>query len=542
MDKKYVRILAVAIISFMFLALFIYFTLPIINIIYIQNIFFIAVVVILVGCGMLLSTKNLSYIVNNQTKKIHVDELYRANKKGCLTFLSGVGVFLLAILLTIASQPIFRSNEYYDVIAQNITNEDFKTDFDKIDTSNYGMLPNVDSSLAQKKATILFGEEKGFGSKYQLGMFTDQIVNGKFVMVAPIEHSGFFKYMNNKEYGTPGYIVVDKQNYDSTKGSELVLDHNFKYLPSSFFSDDLMRHIYMHGYSGYDIRVSGFELDDELNPYWVINIYKHKVLPYGTKLVDKILTVDPENGRINEYDVEDAPKWIDNIQDNSTIMQRLNDYGQYELGYLNSMFAKDGVVTTTDGSRHVILDGQLYLYTGLTSAGADESISQIVLVNKRTMETKLYNVSGATEYAAMLSAEGALQNYNYVATFPIPTNVGDVPTYFIPLKDNLGLIKCYTFVQINNHEVIGIGDTITQALNAYISALDQDGTTQLEEVTGVVKRISFVGERVYILLDNNTIYTLEKSILEAFVTNVGDNISIKVSGNLILEFDNLDIE
>ena len=54
-------------------------------------------------------------------------------------------------------------------------------------------------------------------------------------------------------------------------------------------------------------------------------------------------------------------------------------------------------------------DGKSYWYTGITSAGADDSTIGFMLVDTRTKEAKLYRQLGATETAAMVSATGKVQ-------------------------------------------------------------------------------------------------------------------------------------
>lgn len=457
-----------------------------------------------------------------------------------------INVMVLALILPLFSLPLFRSSSYYDVIADDVIIEDFSNDFDALTIETISSLPNIDSSLAQKKATTTFGETKGFGSEYQLGMFTDQIVNGQFVTIAPIEYNGFFKYNKNKDNGTPGYVMVDKQNYSTTEsGAKMMLknpltekNYSLKYLPSSYFSEDLNRHIYYNGYMNSKYVISGFELDDNYNPYWVVNIYENTIAPYGLKLITKVLLVDAQTGAINEYKLDEVPQWVDNVQDSSVVMDMVNNFGKYEDGFWNSVFAQSGVTQTTHGSRHVIVNGELHLFTGLTSVGADESISQIVLVNKRTLKTTIYNVSGATEYVAMGSAEGKLQNYGYEATFPIPVNINNVPSYFIPLKDSSGLIKHYTFVQISNHTVIGSGETINQAYTNYLSLLSSVGDDNLEEITGVIQRISFVEGIAYVLIDNKLYYMPNLNGNLIVVSKEGDNVTLKVLDNMIVEFQN----
>lgn len=86
------------------------------------------------------------------------------------------------------------------------------------------------------------------------------------------------------------------------------------------------------------------------------------------------------------------------------------------------------------------------LYTGITSVVGDQSNIGFILVNQRTKEAKYYAIAGAEEYSAMHSAQGAVQQYGYQATFPLLLNVSGQPTYFMALKDSSSLVKMYAMV------------------------------------------------------------------------------------------------
>ena len=58
---------------------------------------------------------------------------------------------------------------------------------------------------------------------------------------------------------------------------------------------------------------------------------------------------------------------------------------------------------STEGHNYIALDDDVWLYTGVTSIGGDESNVGFVLMNSRTKETKYYQISGAKEYSAMSS-------------------------------------------------------------------------------------------------------------------------------------------
>lgn len=90
---------------------------------------------------------------------------------------------------------------------------------------------------------------------------------------------------------------------------------------------------------------------------------------------------------------------------------------QYQNGFLNSIFGQKGVTVTTSGYNYIAMNDDVYVYTGITSVGGDQSNVGFILTNQRTKETKYYPCAGATEYSAMSSAEGVVQHLNYKATF-----------------------------------------------------------------------------------------------------------------------------
>ena len=117
-------------------------------------------------------------------------------------------------------------------------------------------------------------------------------------------------------------------------------------------------------------------------------------------------------------------------------------------GYINSIFGQKGCLKSTDGYNYMAMEDDVWVYTGVTSITGDQSNVGFVLMNQRTMETKFYEVEGATEEPAMSSAEGQGQNLKYKAAFPLLLNISGEPTYFMALKDDAGLVKKYALVNI----------------------------------------------------------------------------------------------
>jgi hypothetical protein len=141
-------------------------------------------------------------------------------------------------------------------------------------------------------------------------------------------------------------------------------------------------------------------------------------------------------------------------------------------------------------------DQRSYFYTGMTSVGADEGTVGFMLTDTRTKKTHLYRMSGATEYAAMQSAEGKVQNFKYIATFPILVNINGMATYFMPLKDGAGLVKQYAFVSVKDFSVVGVGESIKAARDNYQMTLASSrigvlavGSAEKISIEGTIKRI-----------------------------------------------------
>ena len=159
------------------------------------------------------------------------------------------------------------------------------------------------------------------------------------------------------------------------------------------------------------------------------------------------------------------------------------------------------------------------------------------MINLRTREAKFYNIPGAEENSAMLSAQGQVQDLKYTATFPILINSGGEPTYFMALKDSSSLVKQYAFVSVKNYNVVATGETVAEAQKNYFQALSDNGSTisesgNIAEFSGQITRIQSVvvegNSRFYMQLEG-----LEKILIapislsdELPLLREGDQVSV----------------
>nr|WP_202618814.1 hypothetical protein [Turicibacter sp. TS3] len=422
--------------------------------------------------------------------------------KGCVILL-----LLIYLGYQVSSLPLFLSQQYRNLIG-DIETKEFEQEIPEMDLKK---IPTVDEAYARRLGDKKLGEDVGLGSQVYVGDYTLISIKDSLYWVAPLEHIDIIKWFTNRE-GTPGYIMVsatDAQDVrlvqEDSKGNPI----NLKYLPSAYFNQDIRRKVYFEGNMFSGLTDYSFELDDSGRPYWVVTTYTKKVGIHGGSDATGVVVVDAQTGETNKYSVEDAPKWIDRIQPQSFVINQINDWGWYKNGFMNTLFAKKDIIQTTPGTNYMFIDGEWYFYTGMTSSGSDESTVGFMLSNTRTKETTFYKIAGATETAAMKSAEGKVQHLGYEASFPVLLNIENEPTYFTTLKDNQGLVKQYAFVNVKDYSKVGTGETLDEARTNYAKLVFGTQGSLLDSSLGEHKTIEATIERIGTSqTDGNTYYTI----------------------------------
>ena len=454
------------------------------------------------------------------------------------------------------SLKMFRSDSYQKLIGevkngQKITNHIAPISIDKIRV--------VDEELAHLLGEKILGSQPALGSQVELGDFCIQKVNNNLYWVAPLLHSGFFKWFNNQE-GTAGYVMVSATNERDVRLVQNVAGKaiKIKYQQGAYFQSDIHRHAYFNGNATIGLADFSFEIDDAGNPYWIITKYAKKVGFSGKEAIGT-LVVDAQTGAMRSFTIAKTPKWVDRIQPLEFIEDQLNDWGEYVHGYWN--FSNADKLQITEGLTLVYgKDSKSYWYTGLTSVGKDESAVGFVLVDTRTKETTFYKQGGATEFAAQSSAQGKVQDKGYKASLPIPYNINNIPTYVMTLKDDGGLVKMFAMVAISDYTIVGVGNTMRETLtsfkNVYNMAdnkINPNSVSNKKSLKSVVTRIQNDvknGNSFYYfkVKDYPNIFVGSSQISNQLpVTIVGD--SIKISFDVDLEevidvssFENINIK
>ncbi|MEG2057537.1 MAG: hypothetical protein RRZ84_06450 [Romboutsia sp.] len=487
-----------------------------------------------------------------------VDRNDKTSKIAKYNFSIAVVLIIYSIVVPfITSSPILRASEYRNLLGE-VKESKFTEDVSPVSVNSIRL---VDEAMAMKLGDKKLGEDPALGSISKLGKFHIQSVKGELYWVAPLVHRDIVKWITNLD-GSNGYVMVSASNPQDVRLVQNVDNKPVKivYQPEAYFLQDLQRHMYINGIVDVGMTDFTLEINDDGKPYWVTSLYEHKIGYSGADAVE-VATVDAESGEVKRYSIKDSPTWIDRIQPSDFVINQINDWGLYIKGFLNSVISEEGVLIATEGTSLVYgEDNKSYWYTGITSSGGDESTIGFVLVDTRTKEAKLYKQPGATETAAMRSAEGKVQEKNYEATFPVMYNILGKPTYVSSLKDKAGLVKMVAFVSVEDFSILGLGETKEEALRSYRDALSSKGNNVTiendatkQDVEGTVVRISpdVTGGNTsyYMTIDTaqGMIFrSTSKEGKEIALTLVGDKVKISYQKGEkglvdIIEFDNLNI-
>ncbi len=399
-----------------------------------------------------------------------------------------IGIIIVFMLIaSLIGLQFFNATRYRDLIL--LKEGDFAADVAEI---SMNQIPVVDRDTATRLGSRKLGEMSELVSQFEIENDYTQInYQGLPYRVTPLTYADPVKWLYNMKKGLPAYITVNMV----TQQTELVwLENGMKYSPGEYFFRNIYRHIRFH-YPTKMFESVSFEIDDDGTPYWVAPTIAYRIGWWDGKDIDGAILVNAVTGQSQWYAKDQVPQWIDQLYDSELIITQLDDNGRFQNGYINSIFGQKNVRRTTYGYNYLALEDDVYLYTGMSSVTADQSNIGFVLVNLRTKATRFYTVPGATETSAMESAQGQVQHLKYRATFPLLLNISDRPTYFISLKDDAGLVKMYAFVDVEQYQIVGTGQTIDEARSNYRAALNLEeveigAPADTAEKSGVIESVA----------------------------------------------------
>ncbi|TYR74652.1 hypothetical protein FZC79_14370 [Rossellomorea vietnamensis] len=398
---------------------------------------------------------------------------------------------------------------------------DVKTELEAFDEQQTPA--SVPPKFARNKMKKAFGQVPDT-SYYELGNLQIQKVNGDYVYIAPVEFSGFFKWFKGDE--TPGYFTISAT--DSSDNPKFVKER-MTYTPSSYFNKNIERHIRMNYpkqiFNG-DVQL---EVDENGKPYYVRTFGEFISARNGFK-AEGIVVVDPQNGKVKSYKLDDAPDFIDGAVSPETVSLQNSYYGNYVQGFWNSLFGKSEVKLPSDEGTEANVspifneNGEMYYFTDFTSPkeGVDSMLGYS-LTNSRTGEATFYTGNLERSY---MDSQGNLQiiekkfiEKKWSGEMPILYNFYGEASWLTPVLDPNGFLQNYFIVSAANPEISVYANTPNQALKLYKTALQRgggsvNGSGEAEEkkVSGTVIRVykEKTGDytTVYFLMDGGKSFTV----------------------------------
>lgn len=468
---------------------------------------------------------------------IQIREFLKSNLPVKIMLIITIVIVAIYLIGSFLSSPVVNSGKYRELI--NIEDGDFGKDIEQI---SYDEIPLLDKSSAELIGTRKMGTMVEYVSQFEVSADYTQInYKGKPVRVTPLEYGSILKWFTNKGDGIPAYILIDM----ATQDAECVkLSEGIRYSKADHFGRLIYRHLRFN-YPTYIFDDINMEIDEDGIPYWICPVKDYTIGLFGGETISNVVIVNAITGECTDYDVNDVPQWVDHVFSADLLVSYYDYYGTLQHGYFNSILSQKDCLKTTDGYNYIAIDDDVWVYTGVTSVGGDESNVGFVLMNQRTGLTKYYQIPGAEEYSAMSSAEGKVQHLGYVSTFPLFLNIAGEPTYFMSLKDSAGLVKMYAMVNIKKYTLVATANSVQECEKNYkellaennITAESDEPSAASTEKTGVISAIAQAviegNSHYYITLTgDDAIYDINvANIIDIIRYNAGDTITVEYIEN-----------
>lgn len=374
---------------------------------------------------------------------------------------------------------------------------------------------------------ILGSNGQNLGSSYSIdpASYTVQSIRKHLYYVAPLQYNNIFVNLSNSS--TPGFVIVDAENPQATPQLCTNTSHSdlcptngasIAYLPGALLNQDLLRHVYLSGYTYGKLVDPTLELDDSFHPYWTISLMQPTRGYTGDKL-SEVLIVDAHTGDVVKYAPNAVPVWVDRVMPADTVTQYLQWWGLYHAApWFNPSGAGQQSTAGTPQLLYNSIDRPVWLVTMTSSSSNDNSSTGVFLFDTHDNKATFYPLSGLgignNVSNTIASTHANIRNY---AVDSIQLyEIYNTPTWvaiFVQTTSSGAIYQAVGIVDARNLNGSNVQyeTTLSAALQDYQQWLLQagnnpngtptSGTTQT--VTGKVLRISAVQQ------GTNTIYYMQ---------------------------------
>lgn len=373
---------------------------------------------------------------------------------------------------------------------------------------------------AYKGQQILGSNGQNLGSTYSIdpGSYVLQSINHHLYYAAPLMYNNLFA--NLASGTTPGFVVVDAEDPQGTPKlytNQVQPNSSIAYLPGALLNQDLLRHVYLSGYTYGRLVDPTLELDDNFHPYWTISLMQ-PTRGYIGDVLSEVLIVDAHTGNVKAYQPQNVPVWVDRVLPSSTVKDYLTWWGLYHAA---PWFNPSGMGQQSPASNPQLLynnaDQPVWLIPMTSSSTNDNSSTGFFLFDTHKNEAHFYPLAGlgigTNVQDTIQSTRANIRGYNvdsiqlyqiyntptWVAIFVQTTSSGDI-------FQDVGIVDAGHL----NGSNVQFEPTLSQALQDYQQFLTQQGAAgttstsgSTQTVTGKILRVSSVQQ------GTNTIYYIQ---------------------------------
>ena len=376
----------------------------------------------------------------------------------------------------------------------------------------------VSQSVASYKGQQILGSNgQNLGSQYSVdpASYVLQSIDHHLYYVAPLTYNTLFVNLANSS--TPGFVVVDAENPETQPQLHTSAADSLAYIPGAIFNEDLLRHVYLSGYTYGRLVDPTLELDDNFHPYWTISL----MMPtrgFTGDVLNQVLIVNAHTGAIQAYAPQNVPSWVDRVIPSDTVTQYLTWWGLYHAApWFNPSGAGQQSPASDPQLLYNNIDQPVWLIPMTSSSANDNSSTGVFLFDTHKNQGTFYPLSGlgigSNVSNTIQSTRANIRGYSvdsvqlyeiyntptWVAIFVQSSSSGDI-------FQAVGLVDAREL----NGSNVQFEPTMSQALLDYQQWLTQQGSPGTTPTNGTKQTVSGKVLRISsVLQGSNTIYYIQ---------------------------------
>lgn len=414
---------------------------------------------------------------------------------------------------------------------------------------------------------VLASNGQNLGSVYhtEMASYTLQSVRHHLYWIAPLVYNNVFANLSHLE--SPAYVVVDAE--DPNVQPTLKTGYHMRYLPGALLNQDLIRHVYLSGYTYGNLLDPTLEVNDDWVPYFTVSLLQ-PTRGFTGNVLRSVLLVNPQSGAITSYQPSSVPSWVDRVIPADVVTDYLTWWGKFNSApWFNP--SGSGQQVPSSSSPELVYnnaDTPVWLDPMTSSAVSDNSSTGIVLYDTHDTSAHFYPLGGLGVTSNVQSAFHGnpknLRNYDVGAVQLY--QIYGVPTWVAIFVQQNSFGETYQAVgMVDARHLIGsnvvMASTKEEALAQYAQSLGTasvpgsgpSSSGQRVQVQGKVARISAAtenGTTVYYLLIGGQTHIFKAGLslnAELPLVREGDTVQAKYidTGQTVVtltDFTDLDIQ